>query len=527
MKKALVPILAVIAIAAVVLCFVINGQKNDTANQLNDVKDQLTEMTSLKEAAEKTADELESKAGELESKAAELESKAAELESKTAELENKVTELEAVVADYEAQQAAAQAVPGPATVDVQLSPNKQIIAAMAGATDEGSAKMINTVCEIIENLGIRYITDGVDSEVFLSLKNEPVLSAAILKDDDGFKVLSDLIPNSILSVSAKDLGSQVSLNPETFTGLFTEPVTKAVNEITSHIGAPEAVEETIHDVVFTSKAPLNMTTRELLLTVLNCAKEIASSEDFAKVQETIAQLNVNFDASSIDEAIEKITNSKDEDLPVLDAGTYTNEAGDSVTRILLKEEEKVSSIVFGTVTGITIAEADIPDSLKLRLQSDKSGTTDLSLEIAAQPGMMIGITGNITKAEAATSGNFKVTVAGMELLGLSFTKTGSGELTGSFSAEGKAEYSFEDLQDQSSEKYASFMKDVQAGAFTLLTKAVKVMPEIASLMGQTEEQPAQTEEQPAPVEEQPAPAEEQPAQAEEQPAQAEEQPATP
>ena len=41
MKKALVPILAVIAIAAIVLCFVFNGQKGDLQKTIDSVNEQL------------------------------------------------------------------------------------------------------------------------------------------------------------------------------------------------------------------------------------------------------------------------------------------------------------------------------------------------------------------------------------------------------------------------------------------------------------------------------------------------------
>ncbi len=70
MKKALIPILAVIAIAAIVLCFVFNGQKGDISKELEDIKAQLTEVTGLKDAAEQAKTELEAKVADLEEKLA-------------------------------------------------------------------------------------------------------------------------------------------------------------------------------------------------------------------------------------------------------------------------------------------------------------------------------------------------------------------------------------------------------------------------------------------------------------------------
>lgn len=522
MKKALVPILAIIAVVAIVFCFVINGQKSDVTNQLDEVKTQLNDMTSLKEAAEKAAAEQESKAAELESKAAELESKIAEQETKAAELESKiaeqetaiaeqetkaaelegqVAELESKLAEVEAQQAVPEVtVPSPATCDIHLTLNSQAVAALAGGTNESMLKTVNAICDIVNNLGIRYVTDGVDSELFLSLKDETVLTAAILKDDNGLKILSDLIPNSILSVSAEDLGgmgAQTSVSPEVLTNLFTEPVAKVTAEITSRIGEKEAVEETIRDVVFTQKAPLNMSFRELSLLLLNTAKEITSAEEFTKLQDMLKQLNISFDAASIDEAIEKINNSKDEELPVMDAGIYSNEAGDSVTRILLTKDEQTVTALFGTIAGTSVVDAEIPGQLKFLLTSDKAGTTELSMDITAQPGMMISISGKITVNESDVAGDFKVSIGGMELVTVSFRKTGSGELTGVLGIDGKTEYTVKDLQDQTGEKYAGFMKDLQTGAMSLLSKAMKAVPSIMTLM-----MPSQST-QPAPAESNP------------------------
>ena len=73
MKKALVPILAVIAIAAIVLCFVFNGQKGDLEKQITDLETKVEEMKA--EAAKLT--EEAAKAAEEAAKAAEEAAKAA------------------------------------------------------------------------------------------------------------------------------------------------------------------------------------------------------------------------------------------------------------------------------------------------------------------------------------------------------------------------------------------------------------------------------------------------------------------
>ena len=54
MKKALVPVLAIIAVAAIVLCFVLNGQKGDLEKKASELE---TKIEELKAEAAKAAEE--------------------------------------------------------------------------------------------------------------------------------------------------------------------------------------------------------------------------------------------------------------------------------------------------------------------------------------------------------------------------------------------------------------------------------------------------------------------------------------
>ena len=391
-----------------------------------------------------------------------------------------------------------------ATYNVQLTLNSDIVAALSGTTDEDSMKQVSAICDVINNLGIKIVTDGVDSELILSLADKPVSTSAFLKDEGGIKILSDLFPNSILSISQEDLGTvsgQASVDPELLASLFTAPIAKVSMEIMSRVGAPEAVEETIRDAVFTTKSPLNMTTKELALLILNTAKEITASEDFARLQETLKQMNVDFDAGTIDQAIEDINNTAEEEMPVMDAGVYSNEAGDSVTRILLSQEEQSMALLFGTVGDLNVVDINVFDQLKFELGTDKAGITNLSLNFAPQPNMAIGLTGLITPDESGVSGDFKLSINGMDALAVSFRQDNSGELSGALGVEEKAEYTVQDLQDPEGEKYNAFMKDLQLGLLKVLSKAAQLVPSVAvlvqSMMPAQPQTVPQTVEQPA------------------------------
>lgn len=392
----------------------------------------------------------------------------------------------------------------PATYTVHLNLNSQIAALFSNAADENSLTQVSAICDVINNLGIQVITDGVDGELILSLADQPVATSAFLKDDNGIIILSELFPNSILFLSQEDLSAmtgQVSLDPELVASLFTEPFAKVSLEIMSHVGTPEAVEETIHDVVFNVKTPLDMTAKELILLLLNTAKEITSSEDFAKLQETLKQMNVNFDAASIDQTIEEITNTSEEDMAVMDAAVYSNEAGDSVTRIVLTKDEQSIVVLFGTVGELTVVDADALNQLKLELHIDKAGAVNLSLDYASPDSMAISVAGVITPDENGVSGDFKVSLSGMDMLAVTFRQDNSGTLTGALSGEDKAEYTLADLQDTTGEKYTAFMGDLQVGLLKVLGKAAQAVPSVAVLL----QSMMPTQPQAQPVEEPAAP----------------------
>ncbi len=420
--------------------------------------------------------------------------------------------LSAALAEETAEVPAAEvtATPAPATYTVRLSLNADTAALLAQATEEEAKQQVSAVCDLVNNLEIKVLTDGVDSELILSLAGEPVATSAFLKDDNGLRIISELFPNSILFVSQEDLGTvqgQASVDPELMASLFAEPFSKIGMEIMSRVGEPEAVEETIHDTVFTAKMPVNMTTKEIALLVLNAVKEITASEDFSKLQETLKQINVDFDPASIDQAIEDITNTSEEDMAAMDAGIFTNESGDNVTRILLTQEEQNIALLFGTVGEQTVVDANIMEQLKLGLNIDKAGAANLSLEIVPQAGMVIGITGVITPDENGVSADFKAGISGLDLLAVTFRQDNIGELTGALGVVEKTEYTVGDLQDNTSEKYGAFMSDIQVGLIRVLSKVVKAVPSVSVLMQSAMQQmmPAQTQtqtvEQPA---EQPA-----------------------
>jgi len=128
MKKYLTPCLAVLAVVAIVLCFVFNGQKGDLQKNIDSVTEQL-----------KTA---EAKVTELEAAKTEIEAKLTEAEAAKTEVEAKLMEAEAAKTEAETKLAEAEA----AKNDLQ----KQVEEAAAAAATAVTEKVEETVADVAE-----------------------------------------------------------------------------------------------------------------------------------------------------------------------------------------------------------------------------------------------------------------------------------------------------------------------------------------------------------------------------------------
>ena len=105
MKKALTPILAVVAVIAIVFACVFGAQNGSNKSKLDEVNAALNaandSVKALESEKEKLSADLESAKADLEAKAGEFDKAKADLEAKTGEFDTAKTELEAKVAGLE------------------------------------------------------------------------------------------------------------------------------------------------------------------------------------------------------------------------------------------------------------------------------------------------------------------------------------------------------------------------------------------------------------------------------------------
>ena len=374
------------------------------------------------------------------------------------------------------------------TTNVKLTLNSETVSALAGGNETAS-----TIVDLLNTLTIQAVSDGVDREITVSLKDHPVLGFALLSDDTSMSVLSDLFPSYILKVDAAAFGAAaVQPDASALAGL-QESFSSILEQFLSKAGAPEAISEELYGAAFTVKMPIEMTTKEAALLILNTVKSVLSD---GKLDSYLAQLkqfgiNVDLNAEQIDQAISSIEAKSDEELPALDAAVLNNEAGDTLIRVLLsKDEQSIGNIAVGRVAGGVVVDLAVPNKLTLQLQSDAEGATALALEFVPQEGLTVSLRGDISKVtDGQKTADFTVTLNGVDLANVNAETVPGGVLTGRFAIDGKTEIGLQDMQDQQGEAFQGFMADMQAGLFQVLSNVIQAAPEIAPLL--TPSQPQQ------------------------------------
>ena len=188
MKKALTPVLAIVAVIAVIFCFVINGQKGsvqsalDAANaQIESLKKEsetkLAEASSATEAVQKALDDanaqIETLKAEGETKLTEVSSAAesvqkalddanAQIETLKADVEAKAAEAKTLKADAEAK--AAEAATAQKGLEDQIAELKKQIEDAAAAAKEVATEAVENVEEAVKDIA-EEVTEAAEEAV--------------------------------------------------------------------------------------------------------------------------------------------------------------------------------------------------------------------------------------------------------------------------------------------------------------------------------------------------------------------------
>ena len=399
----------------------------------------------------------------------------------------------AAFAEDAAAAPSADAVPaassGAGTISLSLNLNGDMISQFLGAADQKTAGIAAAIVELLNNLSISMTSDGVDAEMVLTVKDEPVAGVAVLKDTDKMFILSDLFPHYYLKIDQNTAGSvmpQISMDPEQMTAMMA-PATDLLNAMMAKVGAPEAVQETFYDTEFTAKNPINMTTKEALQMILGAAKDIVSQEGFTSLLDQLKSsgMSISFDPEEIDKKLEEINNAKDEDLPVLDASIYGNEnSQDGLFVINMTKNEETVEVKTGSIGGGFVTEVVVPNKTHVFVKGQADGSMTMNIEFVPQEGLTVNILGGFKSSEAGFSGTFNVRLNDAELGTVAISGIPEPTMSGAFTMEGRTEITIEEMQNQSGEKMQAFQADFMAGLMSCLAKIVLAVPNLSDLMQQ-------------------------------------------
>ena len=169
MKKFLIPCLAVIAVAAIVFCFVFNGQKGDLQKQLDEAKAEVTKATDnakaeVEKAAADAKAEAEAKITDLEGQLTEAKKAAedakAEAEAKIADLEGQLTEAKKAAEEAQAKIAELEEKLAAATAGAAVE-EKPVDEKLADTAEEKPAEEVKVMTHE------EYMAAEMDSEVVI------------------------------------------------------------------------------------------------------------------------------------------------------------------------------------------------------------------------------------------------------------------------------------------------------------------------------------------------------------------------
>ena len=458
----------------------------------------------VKEAAKDTKAAVEEKAEDVkaavEEKTEEVKEKAedikAAVEGKTEETKADAEEKSAAEGAEAAAKAEVKAntliekLKTPMTLTEKVTLNKEnvaMVAAMFLGGDEAKIAKLGQLIDFVNGLEYKVLYDGVNAEGFITSKGEDLASFLMLRDKDSVKLYSDMFPSYFMDIKMEEIKGLIpktsaNLDPSKLGEAFAAPMMKMMAGV--KFGAPETVSETMFDTEFTSKTPIDMTLKEMALLGLNACKDMMANEEIAKLMDSLKDKGVNFSVDQIDEAIKAVEESKDEEIPAVDAGMYTNAKNDMVFKVDVSQNgELVSHSVGGKIGDYGVSEVQIGNQTYVYIKAGKDG---VDIIYRAQ-GMEIGIKAVPEKRENGIAVVTTLSLMGMELAKSESELTKGATLTGKFSTEGKQAITLKDLKEKKTDLAKELITDAKTNYMPALKEKIqKSAPEMMPIFSSLE-----------------------------------------
>ena len=460
----------------------------------------------VEEAKDAAGEKVEEVKADVEEKAAEVkaaaEEKAEEIKEDVKEevkaAEEKAEEIkEDIKAAVEGSEVAAEdevkKAPKPFTINAKYTLNKQAVSmfgAMLAQGNESRLEKINSIVDFVNGLDYQLLFDGENAEGYVSLKGEALSSFAAKDQGETIKMWFDEFPNYAfvakkgVSNIAPTFKLPENLDKEKLTEAFMKPVMKMLSSI--KYGEPETVNEEILGTTFTTKTPINMNLKEMALVGLNAVKEMLEDEQIASLIEQLKAKGIKIDITGIDEAIANVEKSKEEELPQVDAGVYTNENTDVIVRAIVTQDGKeIAHSIGGKLGDGGVSEYQMGDKMAFSMRAGKEG---VNMTVKAQ-GMDFGLTIVPEARENGAAAKATLTMSGMELMTAEFEKLDEATLKG-LSVEAENVIDVTEFQDKekAQELGKAMVEDMMKNYKPALKeKLEKVAPEMVEILFKVKE----------------------------------------
>ena len=360
------------------------------------------------------------------------------------------------------------------------------LVAQGAEPDEATAAAVKNILAVVNELGLRFVLAGNAMSLDAVLKDSSILNVTAQAAGEDMIIAVDAIPDAVLTVKGETVQALLEQVMAPLSGMsnsseaLAEIGAKAealLEAIASKVGEPETGEYTVNGLAFTTKVPVNITTKELVTLVLDFAKEVVENEGFAQIMQSIGQ---EIDPSSITSAMESLESQDEAEMPVTELAQYSDEKGNSCIALNMEKDGEALVVYAMMYDGYIILDADILGQGALNFQAWQDGNAyNLSLMLSGEQFGHIALNGSlVTLDEGEMALMADLTFNSEEpLLSIAARFVPKGEVA-PISAEGKTAFALEDLMnDPEGEAAQQLAALAQSAISVVLGKAMQVMPD--------------------------------------------------
>lgn len=397
-----------------------------------------------------------------------------------------------------------------AGIEINQDGFNSLIAKTGASTASMPPELMNAVFSIINNTTIKATVKGNAAQCEVLMKDTPIINIAGQVADDGLTIVTDLLPNYAVYISNEEIqklmeqlqasmaasGISFDINPDDIQYIASVVIAQAtpvITKIMTSFGPEESGEWTFDGASFTTRQPLNMTTKELLTSVMEAVSNIVSD---AKVQSIVGGFGIKPEQLDVSSAVESLKNTNEADLPAMTFYKYGGSGSDSYFTLELAQNGQGFVFQGGLVGGVAVCHISSNPkmfTLDANIQENGEFNIDFVFDIAAasnnsaSPISVLEVIVNGASSGDAYNVNVKYLLDQTDLLTMKMLFEQGGEITASFDKTGKKVLGIQEIvaiaQGTDTETLNALKGEITTVAMTLIGKLAGIFPnEITQLM---------------------------------------------